>query len=82
MYLFKELNSVTSLSGNPTTKLFETGGSYQAPVGKKVTIVVMCRRDGKYYFKTKEVTLIVDGTYEVTPSEVTLSAMKSLLDNL
>ena len=82
MCLFKDINSVTSLSGNPTSKLFETAGSYKAPVGEKVTIVVMCRKDGKYFFATKDVTLTLDGTYEITPGEVTLSAMKSLIDNL
>jgi hypothetical protein len=77
MCVFKDINAVTSLFGNKDTKLFETGASYEAPIGKDVTIVVMCRRDGKYYFATKDVTLIADGTYDVTPAEVTLAAMKA-----
>jgi len=80
--IFKDINSLTSLSGNATSKLFETGGSYKAPIGKEVTIVVVCRKDGKYYFKTKDVTLTLDGIYEVTPDEVSLTAMKGLIDNL
>lgn len=80
--VFKDINAVTGLQGNITSKLFETGASYKAPIGKVVTIVVMSKIDGKYYFKTKEVNLIEDGVYEIAPTELTLSAMKSLIDAL
>lgn len=82
MCVFKDINSVTGLYGNKDSKLFETGSSYEAPIGEDVTLVVMSRRDGKYFFATKNVTLIEDGTYEVTPAELTLAAMKAAIAGL
>jgi|GEM_PF-3033618 len=80
--IFKDINSVTSLYGNTTSKLFETGASYKAPIGKECTLVSVTRKDGKYFIGTKDVTLTLDGVYDITPTETTLAAMKTILDGL
>ena len=82
MCVFKNEDMVSSLRGNKDTKLFETGAGYQAPIGEDVTLVVMSRKSGKYYFSTKDVTLAVNTIYDITPNEVTLAAMKASIAGL
>jgi hypothetical protein len=82
MCVFKKIRSVTSLYGNLDNQLFETGGSYQAPIGSEVTLVVLTRKDGMNYMATKEVTLSLNKVHEIAPTEVTLAAMKTVIDGL
>jgi hypothetical protein len=81
--VFKDINSVVSLSGNGATKQFCVPSGYRGlPIGKVVNIISISTIKERIYVGKKEVTITANSVQTVVPTLTTKVAAKELITNL
>ena len=81
--VFKDINSVVRLEGNPQIRQFMTGSGYRGlPIGRQVIIVTMSLVRGKYYLATQEATVTAGLIVRPTPHAATKDDIKRIVSSL
>jgi hypothetical protein len=81
--VFKDINSVISLTGNGATKQFCVPNSYRGlPIGRAVNIISIASINDRIYIGKKEVTISANASIPVVPVLTTKEAAKAIISNL
>jgi hypothetical protein len=81
--VFRDINSVVSLSGVGSTKQFCVPSGYRGlPIGKGINIISISTIKDRIYVGKKEVTIAANSVITVVPTLTTKAAAKELISNL
>ena len=81
--VFKDINSVVSLTGDGKTKQFCVPSSYKGlPIGKVINIISIATIKDRIYIGKKEVTISANALIKLEPNLTTKTAAKELISNL
>ncbi len=81
--VFKDINSVISLTGDGKTKQFCVPSSYKGlPIGKVINIISIATIKDRIYIGKKEVTISANALIRLEPNLTTKAAAKEIISNL
>jgi hypothetical protein len=81
--VFKDINSVVSLTGDGKTKQFCVPSYYRGlPLGKVINLISISTIKDRVYIGKKEVTISANAVVRLEPNSTTKAAAKELISNL
>ena len=81
--VFKDINSVVSLTGDGKTKQFCVPSGYKGlPIGRAINIITIATIKDRIYIGKKEATITANALIRVEPVFTTKAAAKELISNL
>ena len=81
--VFKDINSVVKLEGNPSTKQFSIPNGYKGiPIGRNVIVVSTSKFDTQSMLDVQETTVTATTTVKMKPQRSTPEEMKKKIHNL
>ncbi len=81
--VFKDINSVVKLEGNPSTKQFTIPNGYKGiPIGRGVVVVSTSKFDTQSMLEVQEATVTATTTLKMKPQRVSSEEMKKKIQNL
>jgi hypothetical protein len=81
--VFKDINSVVKLEGNPSTRDFTIANGHKGiPIGKKVSIVSTSKFNTYSMMAIQDATISANGVVKLTPTRMTNEEMQKKLQGL
>jgi preprotein translocase subunit YajC len=81
--VFKDINSVVKLEGNPSTRDFTIPNGYKGiPIGKNVTVVSTSKFDTYSMMAVQDATITANATVKLVPVRMTNEEMKKKIQGL